>query len=66
MQGFNWFAWITPFAALFVAGTILVVVVRGRLRAAPAVAAAGVPPLADDSVARARIAHELSELDRDV
>src|SRR5512143_3683933 len=31
MQGFNRLAWITPFAALLVAGTILVVVVRSRV-----------------------------------
>jgi cytochrome c-type biogenesis protein CcmH len=64
MQGFNRLAWITPFAALIVAGTILVVVVRSRLRhAGVAVAAGGAPPV--DPGARARLDRALSELDSD-
>jgi cytochrome c-type biogenesis protein CcmH len=64
MQGFNWLAWITPFAALIVAGTILVVVVRSRVRqAAVAAPAGGAPPV--DSGARARLDRALSELDAD-
>jgi len=64
MQGFNWFAWITPFAALIVAGTILVVVVRSRVRhATVAVPAGGAPPV--DPGARARLDRALSELDSD-
>ena len=61
-QGFNRLAWITPFAALIVAGTILVVVVRSRLRhAVVAVPAGGAPPA--DPGARARLDRALSELD---
>jgi cytochrome c-type biogenesis protein CcmH len=67
MQGFNWLAWITPFAALLIAGTVLVVVVRSRVRhaalAAPAAPAGGSPPV--DSAARARLDRALSELDPD-
>ena len=66
MQGFNWLAWITPFAALFVAATVLVVVVRARLpRQAVAVPAGGVPPGADDADARARLERELADLERE-
>jgi cytochrome c-type biogenesis protein CcmH len=64
MQGFNWFAWITPFAALLVAGTVLVVVVRSRLRHAEVAATAGGTPPADPG-ARARLERALSELDSD-
>jgi cytochrome c-type biogenesis protein CcmH len=63
-QGFNRLAWITPFAALIVAGTILVVVVRSRVRrAVVAVPAGGSPPV--DPGARARLDRALSELDSD-
>ena len=64
MKGFNWLAWVTPFAALLGAGTILVVVVRGRLRRAPAAAPASVPRPVDPG-ARARLDRALSELDPD-
>jgi cytochrome c-type biogenesis protein CcmH len=64
MQGFNWFAWITPFAALLVAGTVLVVVVRSRLGRAAAVAAGPIAAPGDDAV-RARLERELADLDRD-
>jgi cytochrome c-type biogenesis protein CcmH len=66
MQGFNWFAWITPFAVLFGAGTVFVVVVQGRLRGVAAGAPAATPPLAPtDPSVRARLDRALSELDRD-
>ena len=64
MQGFNWFAWITPFAGLLVAGSILLVVVRSRMRHAEvATPAGGSSPV--DPGARARLDRALSELDRD-
>jgi cytochrome c-type biogenesis protein CcmH len=62
-QGFNWLAWLTPFAALFAAGTVLTVVIRRRTAAPPAVTP---PPDAPASDAlRARLARELAELDRE-
>ena len=66
-QGFNWLAWVTPFAALFMAGTILSVVIRRR---ALATAAAGGtvpadrPPAGTDAL-RARLARELDDLERE-
>ncbi len=65
MQGFNWFAWVTPFAALLVAGTILTIVVRRRARATAAALpppAAGPPPT---DPLRAKLARELAEFDRE-
>lgn len=65
MQGFNWFAWITPFAAFLSAAAVLVVVVQSRLRRV-AVAAPATPPAAPtDPGVRARLDRALSELDRD-
>jgi len=64
MKGFNWLAWVTPFAVLLGAGTILVVVVRARLRRAPAAAPDTVPRPVDPS-ARARLDRALSDLDSD-
>ncbi len=63
-QGFNWFAWLTPFAAVLAAGATLVVAIRRRARstapgAAPAPAGAG-----GDAALRARLARELDDLDR--
>jgi len=67
MQGFNWFAWVTPFAALLIAGTILTVVIRRHAQAtaqalAPAADRAGAP--VSDAL-RARLARELEALDRE-
>jgi cytochrome c-type biogenesis protein CcmH len=65
MEGFNWLAWIMPFASLLVAGTILTVVIRRRQASAEAAAPASpVPPSGDDAL-RARLARELDDLDRD-
>ena len=63
MQGFNWLAWITPFAAILVAGTILVVVVRSRGGGGGMPPVGGTPPV--DPGARARLDRALSELDSD-
>jgi cytochrome c-type biogenesis protein CcmH/NrfF len=67
MQGFNRLAWIMPFAALFVAGTVLTVVIRKRARATAAALdpapAAGRPPASD--ALRERLARELADLDRE-
>jgi cytochrome c-type biogenesis protein CcmH len=63
--GFNWLAWVTPFAAVLVAGTFLALGIRKRGRAAPVPvgAPAGGGPASD--ALRARLARELDDLDRD-
>jgi cytochrome c-type biogenesis protein CcmH/NrfF len=64
MEGFNRLAWIMPFATLFIAGTILTVVIRRRQATTDAA-----PPLparpAGDEALRARLERELDDLDRD-
>ena len=63
-RGFNWFAWITPFAALLVATLGVVSAVR-RWGRAPAAAPSGRPPAAGDDERRRQLARELAELDRE-
>lgn len=63
MSGFNWLAWITPFAALLAAGTVLVVVVRRRLGRETATAAPPAAPPVLDPARRARLERALGELD---
>jgi cytochrome c-type biogenesis protein CcmH len=61
-QGFNWIAWILPFAALLVSGVILLM--RGRrlfMRTAP-VNAAAPTPATDDPYTR-RLEEELKQYD---
>jgi cytochrome c-type biogenesis protein CcmH/NrfF len=65
MQGFNWFAWITPFAAFLGSAVVLVVVVQSRLRRTATRAVAVTPAAPEDPGARARLDRALSELDRD-
>jgi cytochrome c-type biogenesis protein CcmH/NrfF len=64
-RGFNWLAWITPFA-VFLAGALGVTLVIRRWVRTPAPPAPAVPPgpPADDDLRR-RLARELEELDRD-
>jgi cytochrome c-type biogenesis protein CcmH len=64
-RGFNWLAWVTPFAAMLAAGTALAVTIRRRTASSPAapVAAAAGPPASDQL--RARLARELDDLDRE-
>ena len=67
MKGFNRLAWIMPFAALLVAGTILAVVIRRRTHTtaallAPAPAPGG-PPASD--ALRSRLARELDDMDHE-
>ena len=62
MQGFNWLAWIMPFATLLVAGTILTVVIRRRQATTEAAPAAPVRAPGDDAL-RARLARELEKFD---
>lgn len=59
-RGFNWLAWITPFAAVLLGGTALAIAIRRRARAAPA---ADAPAAAADPALRERLARELEQLD---
>jgi cytochrome c-type biogenesis protein CcmH/NrfF len=58
-SGFNWFAWITPFAAVLVSAGVLTMVIRRRAGSAP-VAPAPAPRPAD-SERLARLRRELDE-----
>jgi cytochrome c-type biogenesis protein CcmH len=65
-RGFNWLAWVTPFAAVLAAGAGLVVVIRRRVRTtAAAEAPATVVPAGEATALRARLQRELDELDRE-
>jgi cytochrome c-type biogenesis protein CcmH/NrfF len=63
MSGFNWLAWVTPFAAVMLAGLTVVVVVRRRVHQREA--APPPPPAPADPALRARLERELADLDRD-
>jgi cytochrome c-type biogenesis protein CcmH len=66
LQGFNWFAWITPFAALLVAGSVLALVIRKHAHEttdALATSREGAEPPPTDAQ-RARLARELDDLER--
>lgn len=65
MRGFNWFAWITPFAAVFLAGAFLVVLVRRRVGQAQALEPPVPPGGGMSDELRARLARELEEIDRE-
>ncbi len=59
--GFNWLAWITPFAAVLTGGLALLIAIRRRGPETP-------PPSQQrpgDSALRARLARELDEFDGD-
>ena len=67
MTGLNRLAWIMPFAALLVAGTILVVVIRRRTHMTAALLdpmprPGGAPPT---DALRARLARELDDMDHE-
>ena len=67
MQGFNRLAWITPFAVLLVAGTVLGITIRRRAQATAAALAPpgpGAAPPAGDALRR-RLERELDDLDRE-
>ncbi|MFN8545444.1 MAG: cytochrome c-type biogenesis protein CcmH [Candidatus Binatia bacterium] len=63
-KGFNWLAWITPFAAVLTAAGVLTLTLRRRVRAA-AVAAGASPAVAGDPAEHERIARALAEFDRE-
>ena len=63
-RGFNWLAWITPFAVLLGATVAVVSAVR-RWGRAPAATPSAPPPAAGDDDRRRRLARELAELDRE-
>lgn len=63
--GFNWLAWITPFAAVLLGGLALVLGIRRRLAVAPPEAAAPAVPARGNDALRERLARELADLDRD-
>ena len=62
-QGFNWVAWITPFAAVFAGGIGIALVIRRWTRTPPAPPPALPPPADDDR--RRRLARELADFDRE-
>ena len=64
-SGFNWLAWITPFAALLAAFLAVVATVRRWVRRTPRPAPAGAPPAPGDDDRRRRLAEELAALDRE-
>jgi cytochrome c-type biogenesis protein CcmH/NrfF len=61
-RGFNWLAWITPFAAVLAGGVGVTLVIRQWTRTVPPPSPE--PPAPDDELRR-RLARELAELDRD-
>jgi cytochrome c-type biogenesis protein CcmH len=63
-RGFNWFAWLTPFAAVLLGGLAISMVIRRWVRTGPAPAPAPPPRAAGDDALRQRLARELEELDR--
>jgi cytochrome c-type biogenesis protein CcmH len=63
-RGFNWFAWVTPFAAVFLGGLAMVVVIRRWARRGAVPAADPVRPVADTELRR-RLARELADMDKD-
>jgi len=63
-HGFNWLAWITPFAAILAGGLGVTLMIRRWVRAAPAPAQPAPPPVAGEEHLRRRLARELADLDR--
>jgi cytochrome c-type biogenesis protein CcmH/NrfF len=62
LRGFNWLAWVTPFAAVLAGGFGVTLVIRRWVRApVPPLAA---PPPATDELRR-RLARELEDMDRE-
>ncbi len=62
LRGFNWLAWVTPFAAILMGGLGVTLVIRRWVRA-PGPPPAAPPPAADEL--RQRLARELEDMDRE-
>ena len=62
-SGFNWLAWIMPFAAVLAGAVGVTIVVRRWARAPAPVASQS--PTTDDPALRARLARELADLERE-
>ena len=62
-QGFNWMAWIMPFAAVLAGGVGISLVIRRWTRTPPAPPPAAPPPADDER--RRRLARELAAFDRE-
>jgi len=65
MRGFNWLAWITPFAFVLLAGSVLAVVVRRRVGETATASAEAAAPDPGSPAMRDRLRRELDEIDRD-
>ena len=63
-RGFNWFAWVTPFAAVLLGALTMVVVIRGWARRSAPPAPDTVRPVADTELRR-RLARELAAMDEE-
>ena len=61
-HGFNWLAWVMPFAAVLAGALALALTIR-RWGARAATPAAVAPPPETDGGLRARLARELAEFD---
>lgn len=61
-RGFNWFAWVTPYAAVLLGTLAVVVVIRRWARAGSPPVPEPVRPVADTELRR-RLARELAEMD---
>jgi len=64
-RGFNWLAWVTPFAAVAAGGLGVSLVIRRWVRAGPAPAPAAPAVAPGDDERRRRLAAELADLDRE-
>jgi cytochrome c-type biogenesis protein CcmH/NrfF len=64
-RGFNWLAWITPFAVVLTGALVMSLVIRRWVRAPHAPAVPSPPPSTRDDPLRQRLARELEELDRE-
>ncbi len=64
-RGFNWFAWITPFAVVLLGALVMSLVIRRWVRAPHVPAVPSPPPDPGGDPLRARLARELDEFDRE-